>query len=61
MIDMMRTHIDRIEALRRRFWSTIELQLNEYGEMRVNTNTNEIEIAINEENKKKPVKSPYVI
>lgn len=55
--DLLRKKHDSMRSL---FWSKVELELNEYGQMRVNRENNEIEIEVDEKSKKKPIKSPFV-
>lgn len=39
----------KLNALKHNFWSEVELELNNYSQMRYNTKTNEIEIMTNQE------------
>lgn len=47
----------KLKALKNAFWAEVELSLNEFGDMRYNHETDEIEI-MEEVKGKKPIKSP---
>lgn len=52
----------RAEATKKNFWSEIELTLNEFGDMRYNTETDEIDILEDADTtvKRRGVKSPFI-
>ncbi len=46
------------EAMHEAFWSKIKLGLGNYNTMRINEDTSELEIEADEDDKRKPIKSP---
>lgn len=58
--ELAQTARDKHAALREVFWGKIELKYSEYGNKKINIDTKEIEVAEDDEKKKRGVKSPYI-